>query len=103
MNIGARSLRAHYSSLRRSVPKSRSRSNRPSLCVAQLNPMTDKQIKFNRGRKFDLQLSAALVNERRLAEIFSAAKIEKIELKSESWLWERTKNICIEYRQNGQP
>jgi hypothetical protein len=65
--------------------------------------MTDQKIKFNRDRKFDLQLSAALVNERRLAEIFTAAKIEKIELKSESWLWERTKNICVEYRQNGQP
>jgi hypothetical protein len=65
--------------------------------------MTDQKIKFNRDSKFDLQLSDALVNERRLAEIFSAAKIEKIELKSESWLWERTKNICIEYRQNGKP
>jgi hypothetical protein len=65
--------------------------------------MTDQKIKFNRGSKFDFQLSAALINERRLAEIFSAAKIEKIELKSETWLWERTGNICIEYRQNGRP
>ena len=55
------------------------------------------KIKFNRDGNFDLQLSDALVNERRLAEIFSAAKIEKIELKSETWLWERTGNICIEY------
>ena len=38
-----------------------------------------------------------------LGEIFSAAKIEKIELKSETWLWEQTGNICIEYRKNGQP
>ena len=60
-------------------------------------------IKFNRDNKFDLQLNAALINERRLAEIFSAAKIEKIELKSETWLWERTGNICIECRQNGEP
>jgi hypothetical protein len=60
-------------------------------------------IKFNRDSKFDLQLSAALINERRLGEIFSAAKIEKLELKSESWLWERTGNICIEYRQSGRP
>lgn len=44
-----------------------------------------------------------MVNERRLGEIFSAAKIEKIELKSESWQWERTGNICIEYKQNGKP
>jgi hypothetical protein len=44
-----------------------------------------------------------LRNERRLADIFTKGKIEKIELKSESWLWERTGNICIEYRQNGRP
>jgi hypothetical protein len=62
-----------------------------------------EKITFNRDKKFDLQLSAALVNERRLADIFSAAKIEKIELKSETWLWERTGNICVEYRQNGRP
>jgi hypothetical protein len=46
--------------------------------------------------------SRALINERRLAEIFSAGRIEKIELKSETWLWERTGNICIEYRQDGR-
>jgi hypothetical protein len=61
------------------------------------------KIAFNRDNKFDLQLSDALINERRLAEVFSAKKIEKIELKSESWQWERTGNICIEYRQNGAP
>jgi hypothetical protein len=62
-----------------------------------------EKLKFNRDSKFDLQLSQALINERRLANIFSAAKIEKIELKSETWLWEQTGNICIEYRANGQP
>lgn len=62
-----------------------------------------QKLKFNRDKKFDLQLSEALRNERRLGEIFSAAKIEKIELKSETWLWKRTGNICIEYRKNGQP
>ena len=61
------------------------------------------KIRFNRDKKFDLQLSEGLVNERRLADIFSAGKIEKIELKSETWLWERTGNICIEYRQDGRP
>jgi hypothetical protein len=61
------------------------------------------KISFNHDKKFDLQLSQALINERRLAEIFAAKKIEKIELKSETWLWERTGNICIEYRQNGEP
>jgi hypothetical protein len=62
-----------------------------------------EKITFNRDNKFDLQLSEALVNERRLAEIFTAAKIEKIELKSETWQWERTGNICIEYKQDGKP
>lgn len=60
-------------------------------------------ITFNRDAKFDLQLSAALIAERRLAYIFSAAKIEKIELKTETWQWRRTGNIAIEYRQKGQP
>ena len=60
-------------------------------------------VKFNRTNKFDLQLDEALIRERGLAEIFSSAKIEKIELKSETWQWERTGNICIEYRQNGEP
>lgn len=64
--------------------------------------MPDK-IVFNRDGKFDLQLGQALINERRLAEIFSVGKIEKIELKTETWQWEQTGNICIEYRQNGQP
>lgn len=54
-------------------------------------------------KKFDLQLNASLIYERRLAEIFSGYKIEKVELKSESHLWERTGNICIEYAFNGQP
>lgn len=53
--------------------------------------------------KFDIQLAAALVNERRLHEIFTTGKLEKIELKTESWLWELTGNIAVEYRQNGQP
>ena len=61
------------------------------------------KITFNRDRKFDLQLDQALVAERRLAEIFAAAKLEKIELKTETWQWEQTGNICIEYRQGGQP
>ena len=61
------------------------------------------KVKFNPDNKFDLQLDQALINERRLGDIFAAKKIEKIELKSETWLWERTGNICIECKQNGQP
>jgi hypothetical protein len=57
----------------------------------------------NRDRKFDLQLSQALIDERRLAEIFTSMSIEKIELKSESFQWEQTDNICIEYRCDGRP
>jgi hypothetical protein len=68
-----------------------------------MTPQPRNKIKFNQNDKFDLQLEQALINERRLADIFSAKKIEKIELKSETWLWERTGNICIECQQNGQP
>lgn len=57
----------------------------------------------NKDRKFDLQLEQALIDERRLGEIFAAARIEKIELKSESWLWEKTGNICIEFMCDGRP
>lgn len=65
--------------------------------------MRPQKIRFDGGKKFDLQLSAALIAERKLGEIFSAAKIEKIELKTESWLWEQSGNICIEYSCNNQP
>ena len=71
--------------------------------------MTDKfegKIIFNPDNKFDLQLSQSLIDQQRLAEVFTEMRIEKvctIELKSESWQWERTGNICVEYRQNGKP
>jgi hypothetical protein len=61
------------------------------------------KISFSRDRKFDLQLDQALIDERRLAEIFEHADIHKTELKSESYQWEQTGNICIEYRQDGHP
>jgi hypothetical protein len=61
------------------------------------------EIIFGRDNKFDMQLSQALIDERRLAEIFEHADIHKIELKSESHQWEETGNICIEYRQDGRP
>ena len=63
----------------------------------------EDKIKFNRDKKFDIQLSQALIDERRLAEVFGTAKIAKIELKTESWQWEQTGNICIEYRSRGAP
>lgn len=63
----------------------------------------DEKIKYNRDNKFDLQLSQSLIDQQRLASIFEYGDISKIELKSESWQWERTGNICIEYRQKGKP
>jgi hypothetical protein len=60
-------------------------------------------VTYNDDGKFDLQLSQALVNERRLGEVFKNAKIERLELKSETYQWEQTGNICIEFRQNGKP
>lgn len=65
--------------------------------------MMTKKIEFNRDRKFDIQLSQALINERRLADIFTTGRIEKFELKSETWQWEQTGNICIEFRCDGKP
>lgn len=59
--------------------------------------MRQEKIKYNADEKFDIQLSAALIAERRLGHILEHCKIEKIELKTESWQWERTGNICIEY------
>jgi hypothetical protein len=61
------------------------------------------KISFNRDGKFNLQLNQALLNERRLANIFQNQKIEKIELKSETFQWEQTGNIAIEYRCDGKP
>lgn len=66
------------------------------------------KVTFNRDNKFDLQLSAALVRERALADVFVHAifdgnKPVKIELKSETWQWEKTGNICVEYQQGGLP
>jgi hypothetical protein len=60
-------------------------------------------VTLNHDRKFDLQLSEALQHERRLAAIFTSSRIDKIELKSETWQWEQTGNICIEYRCDGKP
>ena len=61
------------------------------------------RITFDGGKKFDIQLARGLIEERKLAEIFAARRIETIEVKSESWLWERTGNIAIEFASNGRP
>lgn len=65
-------------------------------------PREEKITFSDANKKFDLQLSQALVEERALAQIFEFHGITKIELKTERWLWERSGNICIEYECNGQ-
>jgi hypothetical protein len=70
--------------------------------------MDDRKITFNPDNKFDIQLSASLIRERALGDIFRHAVFDgtrplRIELKSETWQWEQTGNICVEYRQNGEP
>jgi hypothetical protein len=64
--------------------------------------MLDK-VTFNRDDKFDFQLSQALIAERRLADIFTSGRLEKIELKTENFQWEQTGNIAIEYARCGKP
>jgi hypothetical protein len=59
--------------------------------------MREEKIKYNRDEKYDLQLSSALIEEKKLGLIFEEGIIGCIELKTESWLWERSGNICIEY------
>jgi hypothetical protein len=67
--------------------------------------MREEKIKFNNDKKFDIQLSQSLVQERRLGEIFLGANLElaKFELKTETWQWKRTGNIAIEYQCDGRP
>lgn len=60
-------------------------------------------VRIRRDHKYDLQLSQAHIDEMRLAQIFEEGLIERIELKSESWQWERTGNIAIEFRREGRP
>jgi len=50
--------------------------------------------------KFDIQLAQGTIAERQLAAVFTTGKIE---VKSESYWWERTGNIAIEYWSNGKP
>ena len=66
--------------------------------------MSEAKVTFNHDHKYDLQLSQGLINERRLADIFTSKNISRIELKSETWQWEQTGNICIEFKhRDGRP
>lgn len=60
-------------------------------------------VRFNRDGKFDLQLSQALIRERKLGEMFEGCNLARIELKSESWMWEKSGNLCVEFEWNGKP
>jgi hypothetical protein len=62
----------------------------------------DEKYTFDHGKKFDVQLAQGRVIERRVADMFSRGLLEKIEVKSERWLWEQTGNICIEYANDGK-
>ena len=57
---------------------------------------------FADRKKFDLQLEQADIRENDLAARLSANGGKHIEVKSERHLWERTGNICVEYRNRGQ-
>lgn len=66
--------------------------------------MTEKAT-FNSDKKFDMQLSKALLDERGLAWMFENATFEgvKIEAKDETWLWQQSGNICVEWRNHDKP
>ena len=53
----------------------------------------------NEREKFDLQLRRGLDAETDLGEILCD---KRIELKTESHIWEKTGNICVEIRNNGK-
>lgn len=65
-------------------------------------------VSFNDDSKFDIQLSAALIRERELSDIFThgafmSGEAVRLELKTETWQWRRTGNLAIEYQQRGKP
>ena len=51
-------------------------------------------------KKFDLDLAYGEVREDKIAEMLTG---KKIEVKSERDLWQKTGNICIEYKSYGKP
>lgn len=60
-------------------------------------------VTYNNDGRFDLKLSQALIDEKRLGDIFRHAKIERIELKTEYSRWEETGNLAIEFARDGKP
>lgn len=61
-------------------------------------------ITLSRGRKWDVQIKQAHIAEKRLAEVFAFGTFDiTMELKTETLLWEKTENLCIEYKYDGRP
>lgn len=51
-------------------------------------------------KKFDIDLQYGVVREDKIADMLTN---KKIEVKSERDLWQKTGNICIEYKSYGKP
>lgn len=66
-------------------------------------PEFDGKIVFNRTSKFDMQIKRALWEEERLARVFTEGTFDKLEVKGESYKWERSGNICVEFASYGKP
>lgn len=62
--------------------------------------MSQPRLIFSDGKKFDVQLTGGHKSEVQYGGIMMDSKTE---VKRESYLWELTRNICIEYRHNGKP
>lgn len=57
----------------------------------------------DRNDKYDLQLSQAKLNERRVRQMFEVDRLELIECKDETWQWRRTGHVAIEFENDGKP
>ena len=60
-------------------------------------------LRFHGGKKFDIQLKDAEYFEKRLGHAMQFANVEKVELKTEQFQWEKYHNICIEFENRGSP
>lgn len=61
-------------------------------------------VTVNGDWKYDIQLGQGHIAERRLCDVFEFGTFDtKLELKTETHLWEKTGNLCIEYLCDGRP
>jgi hypothetical protein len=63
----------------------------------------NSKIIYPGGKKRDMQLLPALIEERKLGEIFENGDLRRIELKTENWQWSQTGNVCVEHESYGRP